>query len=775
MPQDAGLPDPSGPLPAPHPRSRGPIAGRIDAPPRPTPPAASAPPALSAAPDLMGLLLALRHRWVSAVLLGGTLGAIASVAMWFLLTPKNVAFAQIKVAYYEPGMWPDRNAGNPGDFKTYLQTTAGEIMSRRVIAGALNRDEVKRLHLTFGDQNPSQAVSEDLRVEFKENSELLTIFYTHAEATAATTVANAVMEAFMEDIVYAKRNERARKVTELEKIYGEAVESLKTKKDNLKKVAQNLGTTDPHLWREQRLELVTTLRDAKQQHVQIGFKLVEARAALDTFDLRLKALKKAPAADPTAGPAPEEEDAAAAYDQALSQAHDADAESRQLRDRIDQYGEILADYERKGFRSDYIGIVKTREKMESYRRQLARRHETIASRVKQAVAARKKPTVATPAGPAYVEDPAVIRGGLLKQVEALTALEEKMRQDIKDLSGQASKTPVLAAEYEQLADEIHRDEKIVEEIGGRLERERIELRAASRISRFQNAEMMRKDTKKQLLAAGASPLAIFFAVCMGLSWLEFRKRRVRSAGEISRGLGIRVVGAIPRVPHLERQLVPPAGESELEGTPVMESIDAIRTRLLHEATTRSTRVVMVTSAGAGEGKTTLASALATSLARAGRRTLLLDADLRSPTVHELFDLPMQPGFSEVLLGEIEVTEAARESMQDNLSIIPAGQWDREVLAALARDGLEGLFEKLADEFDFIILDSHPVLTANDSLLIGRQVDAVLLSVLREVSQMPRVFAAQQQLSGLGVRILGAVISGTDPEEAFAAPAHASVG
>lgn len=209
MPQDAGLPDPSGPLPAPHPRSRGPIAGRIDAPPRPTPPAVSAPPALSAAPDLMGLLLALRHRWVSAVLLGGTLGAIASVAMWFLLTPKNVAFAQIKVAYYEPGMWPDRNAGNPGDFKTYLQTTAGEIMSRRVIAGALNRDEVKRLHLTFGDQNPSQAVSEDLRVEFKENSELLTIFYTHAEATAATTVANAVMEAFMEDIVYAKRNERA--------------------------------------------------------------------------------------------------------------------------------------------------------------------------------------------------------------------------------------------------------------------------------------------------------------------------------------------------------------------------------------------------------------------------------------------------------------------------------------------------------------------------------------------------------------------------------------
>jgi len=245
---------------------------------------------------------------------------------------------------------------------------------------------------------------------------------------------------------------------------------------------------------------------------------------------------------------------------------------------------------------------------------------------------------------------------------------------------------------------------------------------------------------------------------------------VRSAGEISRGLGIRVVGAVPRMPHLERHLVGPTGESELEGTPVMESIDAIRTRLLHEADVRSTRVVMVTSATGGEGKTTLAAALASSLARAGRKTLLLDGDLRRPTVHELFEVAQQPGFSEVLLGEIEVAEAAVESMQENLSILPAGQWDREVLLALSRDGLEGVFEKLAEEFDFIVVDSHPVLSATDALLLGRQADAVVLSVLREVSQMPRVYSAHQQLTGLGIRVLGAVVSATDPEEVFASPA-----
>src|SRR5262249_25422181 len=259
------------------------------------------------------------------------------------------------------------------------------------------------------------------------------------------------------------------------------------------------------------------------------------------------------------------------------------------------------------------------------------------------------------------------------------------------------------------------------------------------------------------------------AVCAAFAWFECRKQRVRGASEISRGLGIRVVGAVPTQAGLERRLVGPGGESDLEGTAAMESIDAIRTRLLHEADTRSTRVVMVTSAGAGEGKTTLAAALASSLARAGRKTLLLDGDLRRPTVHQLFEVAPQPGFSEALLGEVELSDSIQDTPLENLSVMAAGQWDREVLASLARGGLEGMFDKLAEEFDFILIDSHPVLEAPDALLIGRQADAVLLSVLNEVSQMPRVYAAQQQLASVGIRLMGAVVNAADPEDALTAP------
>jgi polysaccharide biosynthesis transport protein len=365
-----------------------------------------------------------------------------------------------------------------------------------------------------------------------------------------------------------------------------------------------------------------------------------------------------------------------------------------------------------------------------------------------------------------------VRKGIDKTIESLTEVQTNLASEIERLNGAVNKANGPDGNWEAQLEDIRSMEKVVDDLNGKLQRERVEQAAQPRITSFQDAELMKLDNKKQLLATATAPVAVLLSVCMGLAWLDHRQRRIRSAVQVSRGLGIRVVGAVPEVANLERQLVGPTGEPLLEGHPVLESIDALRTILLHDADTRSTRVVMVTSATAGEGKTTLASHLATSLARSGRKTLLLDGDLRRPTVHELFELPMQPGLSEVLLGEVEAPEACQETNLETLFVIPAGQWDREVLQALARDGLEGVFEKLQEEFDFIIVDSHPVLVAADSLLLGRQVDAVILSVRREVSQMPKVYAAAQKLGSLGVRVLGAVVNGTDPDEAMTTPASA---
>jgi capsular exopolysaccharide synthesis family protein len=232
------------------------------------------------------------------------------------------------------------------------------------------------------------------------------------------------------------------------------------------------------------------------------------------------------------------------------------------------------------------------------------------------------------------------------------------------------------------------------------------------------------------------------------------------------GLGLRLVGCLPALPPRSgpgagRRAVPaPAAEADWQAV-LMESIGATRALLLHTSRVEALRVVMITSALEGEGKTSLAGHLATSLARAGRRTLLVDGDLRRPAVHRLFDLPPEPGLCELLRGGAGVAEALRPTQIDDLCVLPAGRAEAPALQALARGDLHLVLEELRGQFDFIIVDSAPILPVSDTLLIAQHADAVLFSILRDVSRLPMVYGACERLQALGVRVLGAVVAGAD--------------
>src|SRR5262249_9774453 len=150
--------------------------------------------------------------------------------------------------------------------------------------------------------------------------------------------------------------------------------------------------------------------------------------------------------------------------------------------------------------------------------------------------------------------------------------------------------------------------------------------------------------------AGMTAAAAFLIVLLGFAYWEFRSRRIDTPDEVVTGLGIRLVGALPdwtrRSPY---RLIGSSVSREVYWQNMLtESVDATRTMLLHMARNESLQMVMITSAVGGEGKTSLASHLAASLARAGRRTLLLDTDMRNPSAHRLFDMPLEPGMAEIL-------------------------------------------------------------------------------------------------------------------------------
>ena len=165
-------------------------------------------------------------------------------------------------------------------------------------------------------------------------------------------------------------------------------------------------------------------------------------------------------------------------------------------------------------------------------------------------------------------------------------------------------------------------------------------------------------------------------------------------------------------------VLPPTSLKSLAGnslvaTQVAESIDNVRATLMHDSTAGPRQVVMVTSPGTMEGDTVVASSLALSLSRAGRRTLLVDGDLRAPALHKLFGMPLEDGLSEVLRTEIDLADAIKPTNNERLYLLTAGVCDADAIHALATDQPQAIFEKLRDQFDFIMIDAPPVLGISD--------------------------------------------------------------
>jgi capsular exopolysaccharide synthesis family protein len=196
-----------------------------------------------------------------------------------------------------------------------------------------------------------------------------------------------------------------------------------------------------------------------------------------------------------------------------------------------------------------------------------------------------------------------------------------------------------------------------------------------------------------------------------------------------------------------------------------ERIDGTRTALIHTTAIDPPRLVMVTSAQPREGKTTTSSQLAASLARSGRRTLLIDSDIRNPGLHRVFEMPQDPGLCELLRGEAERDAVLYPTRTANLWLMPAGRCDLRSVQALSSSYLGTIIAALGTQFDYVIIDSGPVLKVADPLLVGQHVDAAIVAALRDVSKVPNVYEAVERLRSVGITVLGSVVNGVKDDTA----------
>lgn len=188
-----------------------------------------------------------------------------------------------------------------------------------------------------------------------------------------------------------------------------------------------------------------------------------------------------------------------------------------------------------------------------------------------------------------------------------------------------------------------------------------------------------------------------------------------------------------------------------------EAYRTLRTNLRFSSLDRDVRSVLVTSAGPGEGKTTVAANLGVALAESGKRVLLVDCDLRKPGLHALFGLPLAPGLSNALADDLP-DPPLRATSQPGLSVLTAGDPPPNPAEFIASARLAHLLNRLRSTVDLLVLDSPPVSVVADAAVLAPAVDGVILVVSAGRTKRELAQRAKQQLETVGARLLGAVLN-----------------
>jgi len=256
---------------------------------------------------------------------------------------------------------------------------------------------------------------------------------------------------------------------------------------------------------------------------------------------------------------------------------------------------------------------------------------------------------------------------------------------------------------------------------------------------------VKPNKKRNLLLAVIMGLAMGFGLAL---FLEYLDNTIKLPEEIKEDLNIAYLGAVPAfsqngVPHhVSGELV----TIHSPKSPASESYRSIRTGILFSSADTAPRVIMVTSVSPLEGKTTSAVNLAITLANAESRVLLVDADMRRPRIHKIFEVERKIGLSSVLVGTESLKDAIVPSSVEGLDILPVGHIPPNPSEIIGSKKMGQLLNALREKYSRIIIDSPPMLAVTDAMILSQMVDGVLLVIRSGETPRPAIQNSVAQLN-----------------------------
>jgi len=245
---------------------------------------------------------------------------------------------------------------------------------------------------------------------------------------------------------------------------------------------------------------------------------------------------------------------------------------------------------------------------------------------------------------------------------------------------------------------------------------------------------------------------------VGLAFVvEYMDTSVRSPDEVERVLGVPVIGAIPEIEgrDIREKLVTHYDPL----SPTAEAFKGIRTNIRFSGVGGEVRVILVTSSGPAEGKSTVASNLAITMAQMGHRVILVDGDLRRPMIHRVFGLEKEPGLTEVIMGDRELSEVVVGSEEvEGLDILVCGHVPPNPSELLGSARARGVIEELRGRYEYVVIDSAPLMPVTDAIEISAYSDGVILVARQKVTSINTLKKAFESLRRVDAKILGVVLN-----------------
>lgn len=277
-------------------------------------------------------------------------------------------------------------------------------------------------------------------------------------------------------------------------------------------------------------------------------------------------------------------------------------------------------------------------------------------------------------------------------------------------------------------------------------------------------------------------IGAFFGLVLGMCLVFLRNamdNRVRKPEDL-RKLGLAVLGIIPDMSRALKDDFDGQDSIMEEGrtystsmiallnplSPISENYRRMRTNIQFSRPDENVQVIMVTSSGPGEGKTVTAANLAITMAQAGRPTLYMDADLRRPAGHKMFGINKEPGLVEILFDKYPFDEEAFKTGIDDLSIIPTGSSVPNPAELMGSRRMKEFVSKLRNHFDYIVLDTPPILAVTDAVLLSNLSDATIIVVAANETDLHSLERTIDSLQAVNAPIVGTVLNRFDVKRAY---------